>query len=299
MSVLPPDLKTVLEERGGLTVLGAAPVSGGMINQAAKLDTPNGPHFIKWHYNAPARLFIREREGLELLRQTATLRVPDVFDCRDREESESIQGPTYLLLEWIEQSPPTNPSFARRFGEALAALHMTPVGNHGFGLEFNNYIGSLVQRNHWREKWADFYRDCRILAQMEIAYLLGRLPEHRHGLLWALVERLDQLLDGLESRPSLLHGDLWSGNYLTVGDEAVVIDPAVYYGEREMEIAFMELFGGFPSGVLEAYNEAFPLQPGYERRRSLHQLYPLLVHLNHFGEPYGQDVDRVCRQYVD
>ena len=113
-----------------------------------------------------------------------------------------------------------------------------------------------------------------------------------------VVEQLDKLLEGLESRPVLLHGDLWSGNLLaTAGDEPVVIDPAVYYGEREVEIAFTELFRGFPAGWLDAYRAAYPLSEGYEFRRPLHQLYPLLVHLNHFGEGYGPAVEGVCAVY--
>ncbi len=97
--------------------------------------------------------------------------------------------------------------------------------------------------------------------------------------------------------PVLIHGDLWSGNFLTAGDEPVIIDPAVYYADREVEIAYVELFGGFPPGLVAAYHAAWPLDPGYTYRRPLHQLYPLLIHLNHFGEEYGAHVDAVCRRY--
>jgi fructosamine-3-kinase len=114
-----------------------------------------------------------------------------------------------------------------------------------------------------------------------------------------MLDNLDALLADLPARPVLIHGDLWSGNFLcTSDDEPVLIDPAAYYGEREIEMAYTELFGGFPSGFLPAYQSAFPLNAGYPRRRALHQLYPLLVHLNHFGETYGPAVDRACREYA-
>ena len=306
MSVLPHALKTALEEHGKTEVLGASFVSGGMINKAACVQTASGPLFIKWNDSAPSDMLRQEANALDTISATHTLRVPkvigfhDLGTLRQDEEDGSIRAPQYLILEYIDQSPPLDPaSFAAQFGSLLAAMHLQKKDTPGFGHWEANFIGRLPQNNDWRPTWVEFYRDCRILPQMEISRGLGRLPIDRERLLMNICDRLAEILKGLDSHPSLLHGDLWSGNYLTAGDEPVVIDPAVYYGEREMEIAFMKLFGGFPSGVFEAYNEAYPLQPGYERRRALHQLYPLLVHLNHFGEPYGQDVDGVCRQYLD
>jgi fructosamine-3-kinase len=191
--------------------------------------------------------------------------------------------------------------FAVRFGHALAALHRdNPSPDGTFGLESNNFIGALPQPNAPRTRdWPAFYRDCRLLPQIALARQLGRLSPEREAALMSVVERLPLLLGDFDARPVLLHGDLWSGNFLVAhGDEPVVIDPAVYYGEREAEIAFVELFGGFPDGLLPAYRAACPLDAGYERRRALHQLYPLLVHLNLFGEGYGPRVDAVCRRYA-
>jgi fructosamine-3-kinase len=203
----------------------------------------------------------------------------------------------FLALEWIETRLSSDPArFDRNFGEGLAALHQSvPLEDIGFGLSQPNYIGLLPQRNDPLPDWSAFYRERRLLPQIEMARERGHLPERRERMLMQVVERLETLLDGLDSRPALLHGDLWSGNFLTAGDEPVLLDPAVYYGEREMEIAYMELFGGFPPGVPAAYQAAYPLEPGYARRRPLHQLYPLLNHLNHFGETYGPEVDHVCR----
>jgi fructosamine-3-kinase len=124
------------------------------------------------------------------------------------------------------------------------------------------------------------------------------LPTQREALLRRLMDRIESILDGLGNPPSLIHGDLWSGNFFVGPDGLpVVVDPAVYYGDREVELAFTQLFGGFPSGFMEAYHDAYPLDAGYEYRRPLLQLYPMLVHLNHFGESYGSGVDAICRRY--
>ncbi len=135
---------------------------------------------------------------------------------------------------------------------------------------------------------------------MALARHNGHLSAARETLLTQLIERLPDLIGSSNSiTPSLLHGDLWSGNFLIASDgQPVVVDPAVYYGEREVEIAFTELFGGFPPGFLEAYDEAYPLDSGYSERRALYQLYPVLVHLNLFGESYGRQVDAIFKHYL-
>jgi len=147
--------------------------------------------------------------------------------------------------------------------------------------------------------WWEFYRLMRLLPQIEFARQAGRLTPERERLLMGVVEGLPELLSGIPEEPCLLHGDLWSGNCLCAeGDEPVLIDPAIYLGHREMEIAFIELFGGFPPGFVEQYHNHLPLDGGYARRRPLHQLYHLLNHWNHFGEPYGEKCVQVCRHYL-
>jgi fructosamine-3-kinase len=201
----------------------------------------------------------------------------------------------FLVLEFIEERAPRDATqFAQRFATSLAKMHRNTNCMRGFGLAEDNFIGALPQRNTWHREWPAFYRECRLLPQIEIARQRKLLPPHREYSLMHVVDNVEQLLCDLPSRPCLIHGDLWSGNFMSAGDEPVIFDPAVYYSEREMEIAYIELFGGFPSGFVQMYHSAYPLEAGYKRRRPLHQLYPLLVHLNYFGETYGPQVDRAC-----
>ncbi|HEX8834103.1 MAG TPA: fructosamine kinase family protein [Abditibacteriaceae bacterium] len=289
-AVLPASLHAAIEEKLGMRVLDATAQSGGMINQTAQLQTPDGTLFVKWNNNAPPQFFAKEARGLEALRATKTLRVPEVITVSDE------AAVPFLVLEWIEPKIVWDKAaFARSFAHGLAALHRTVALDGQYGWSEDNYLGALPQQNSPRGSWPEFYRDCRLMPQIEMARGKGLLPADREALLMQIIEKTPVLLGGFSSRPSLLHGDLWSGNYLVGDGEAVLIDPAVHYGEREVEIAFIELFGGFPSGFLTAYNEAFPLEDGYESRRQLHQLYPLLVHLNLFGETYSADVERTCR----
>ena len=327
MSVLPQALQAALAETLGAAPIRAVPLSGGMIARAARVYLPDGAVFVKWKDDAPPGFFAAEADGLERLRAARSLRVPQVLAFRDRPlspekvtaKNTSLPSPhslrsrdhparsadhpprsgdhlhqiPFLALEYIEERRPRDAQeFARRFGEALAALHRDTASPFGaFGLEKANFLGVMVQENTPHARWSDFYRDCRLLPQVVIAKQNGLLPPERERRLMEVVARLDDLMEGLPARPALLHGDLWSGNFFTAGEEPVVIDPAIYYGEREVEIAFVELFGGFPSGLLPAYRAAFPLDSGYERRRPLHQLYPLLIHVNHFGETYGPHLD--------
>jgi fructosamine-3-kinase len=269
------------------------PVSGGMINQAAQVTLGGARYFVKWKADAPSGFFEAEAHGLNLLRKAAAIRVPEVIHCA----AAKGQRPAYLVLEWIEPAQADSRLFAANFGRALAQLHR--VTHDLFGLDADNYIGELPQFNYRTGRWSEFYRHQRILPQVDLARENGYLRGGREALLKRLMDRLDDLLHDVKSVPSLLHGDLWSGNFMVAADnQPVVYDPAVYFGEREVEIAFTELFGGFPSGFLSAYREAYPLDAGYESRRALYQLYPMLVHLNLFGESYGPRVDAICRHYV-
>jgi fructosamine-3-kinase len=292
VTILPDTIRQAVEEALGARVRDAAPIGGGMICHAARVGlTDQTDVFVKWGRDETPDLFAAEADGLRRLRDARAIRVPEVLAV----------GDSFLVLEYVaprpagDARPPTGEErFAERFGEGLARLHQTSAAL--FGLERDNYLGRFAQINTPpRRDWPAFYRDCRLSPQIALARDLGLLPAERERLLEGVLGRLDALLDGLVSRPALLHGDLWSGNFLAADDTPILVDPAVYYGEREMEIAFVELFGGFPPGFLPAYRAAFPLGPGYERRRPLHQLYPLLVHLNHFGERYGPHVENVCR----
>ena len=269
-------------------------VGGGSINQAARVSVRGDDYFIKWKNDAPDGFFEAEARGLSILREAAILRVPEVIKV----EAGDGQRPSYLLLEWLEEAPNTETlAFSVNFGRALAQLHRLAAPT--FGLDHDNFIGVLPQSNTPAADWIGFYRDQRLAPQMALAGKLGRLPAERERLLRKVMESLDKLLDGAASMPSLLHGDLWSGNFMVLPNNVpALIDPAVYYGDREIELAFTELFGGFPASFYPAYRESFPLDRGYERRKALYQLYPLLVHLNLFGESYGARVDAICAQYV-
>jgi len=269
-------------------------LGGGSINQSVRVEAGGNRYFVKWNSYAPPAFFAVEARGLTLLRSAGALRVPDVIAHSEA----NGQRPAYLVLEWIDGSRQADSrAFAITFGQALAQQHRM-LGS-AFGLDHDNYIGELPQSNTQAARWVDFYRDQRIRPQMALAREQGLLPIERERRLNKLLDRLDDLIGSVKSVPSLLHGDLWSGNFLIGADnQPVVIDPAVYYGDREVELAFTELFGGFPAGFLSAYNEAYPLEPGYTDRRALYQLYPLLAHLNIFGESYGGQVDSVCWRYI-
>jgi fructosamine-3-kinase len=296
VNALPAPLARRLEAEIGARVTGAQALGGGMINHAARVETSSGRLFVKWNAAAPRGMFAAEAEGLRLLHASGALRVPSVIALADKPAGEA---PAFLALEMIETAALRDPSrFAIRFGAGLAAQHTMRSQGGEHGLDAPNFIGSLPQHNDWRRRWSDFYRDCRILPQIDIARAKRLLPAARERALQRVLDQLDTLLDGPNEGPVLLHGDLWSGNLLCAEDDTpVVIDPAVFYGCREVEIAFVELFGGFPAGWRRAYEAKLPLDVSYERRKRLLQLYPLLVHLNHFGESYGPDVDAVCREY--
>jgi fructosamine-3-kinase len=294
MNSLPSSIHRALLEALGTEPTRARSLGGGMINDAASVEVSGTRYFVKWNGNAPSAFFEVEARGLALLRATNTLRVPQVIAHSESSE----HAPAYLILEWIESAPNVESrAFLENLGRSLAALHR--VTGAAFGLDHHNYIGSLPQQNTQSASWPEFFRDQRIAAQMEIARKLGHLPPHRESLLRKLIEQIETLVSGSGNPPSLIHGDLWPGNFLAASDgRPAVVDPAIYYGDREVEIAYTELFGGFPTPFLEAYREAYPLDLGYEYRRPLLQLYPLLVHLNHFGETYGGSVEAVCQHYI-
>ena len=217
-----------------------------------------------------AGAFAAEAEGLEALRPH--IRVPRVLDRGMRD------GKAFIALEYLELSPAGD--FAA-LGRALAHLHRQTGAR--FGWVRDNYIGLGVQKNGWFDDWARFWRERRLEPQLELAGLRVDL------------DRLERILEGHAPRPSLLHGDLWSGNAGFTKEGPVVFDPAVYYGDREADLAMTELFGGFPRAFYRAYEEALPLDEGYEKRKHLYNLYHLLNHLNLFGGAYLAQVNSTLR----
>lgn len=273
-----------------------AGVSGGSISRAYRLSTDKGTYFFKGHEDAPPGFFAAEARGLERLgREAKRLRIPRVFGW----EGPDKRGTGWILMEWIESDIRglSSKQAAEKLGRGLAEIHRSTAQAYGLGED--NFIGILPQPNGWYTSWTDFYRERRLMPQIRLASERGLLPGRRSRLLDRLCERLDQWLKHPDLRPALLHGDLWSGNAMTdSGGTPCLIDPAVYYGDREVDLAFSELFGGFPSRFYDAYNEVYPLPPGFSERKPLYQLYYLLVHLNLFGESYGPAVDRIAERYA-
>lgn len=270
------------------------PISGGDINRAYRLLLSDGtPMFMKANTGESVDFFEAEADGLLAIAQTKTIRVPRVLGLGIDERYGA-----FLLLEWIEGTPPIH-DYWENFGRQLAALHRadTPplVANGSYGFDRDSFIGKRVQINSVRDSWIVFFRDCRLSPQLhDAARYLDTSDRKRADRLLA---RLDTILVE-PARPSLIHGDLWSGNFITGHNgQAWLIDPAVYVGHAEADLAMTELFGGFQSAFYHAYREAFGMQPGYERRRDVYNLYHLLNHLNLFGSFYLPAVRRVLKEF--
>ena len=277
-----------LNEVLGTPLRGVTPVYGGDINDAYKLNLSDGRLiFMKVNRSSGSSFFQAEADGLEAIRATDAIGVPQVIAV-----GKDQQYGAFLLLEWVE-AVPNDPDFWESFGRSLARMHQAPASR--FGWEKDNYIGASPQINTPHDNWIAFYRDCRLAPQFR------RADHYFEPATW---KRISRLLDRLEDylvepiHPSLLHGDLWSGNYITGNDgQAWLIDPAVYVGHAEADLAMTELFGGFHPDFYSAYREVNPLQPGYEQRRDLYNLYHLLNHLNLFGGGYLSAVLRILNRY--
>lgn len=265
------------------------PMSGG-IHEAMILHGAGLSVFVKvGRDSAAGARFACEIEGLVELGRSGVVRVPRVLGLLGGEGSTVL-----LLLEAVKPSEPDARSW-EGLGASLAALHGCTAGS--FGLGQDNYIGMQVQSNRKRMSWPEFYAQERLVPQLRRAVESGRLEAGEARQVDRLIGRLDGLC-GPEAGPSLLHGDLWRGNVLFDGEGALLIDPAVYYGHREVEIAFARLFGGMDDAMFAAYDEAYPLDEGYLEREALWQVYPLLVHVNHFGETYVPSLLGAVGRYV-
>jgi protein-ribulosamine 3-kinase len=265
----------------------AVTAGGGSIHASYVLSDGKRRYFAKFNSLDQRDNFAAEAAGLGLLEATSTLRVPGVICLGDTADS------AFLVLEYLALKPGDGTRLAT-LGHALAALHRVrpPAQSKGFGLDRDNTIGATPQPNGWRADWVEFLRERRLQFQLELAAANGHRGElQKSG--GRLLEKMGRLFDGYLPQPSLLHGDLWPGNAAWLADGApVVFDPAAYFGDREAELAMAELFGGFGVQFHAAYNESWPLDPGYRVRRRLYQLYHLLNHLNLFGQGYLAQVQR-------
>lgn len=264
-------------------------LGGGSINEAYCIETNSGTFFIK--YNLAKRfpgMFMAEKKGLNILREANCIQVPEVLDYAETGKY------AYLLLEYVSSGEPGK-DFWQLFGQQLVSLHSitSPV----FGLDHDNYIGSLLQRNKAHHTWSEFLITERLEPQTKMAFESGLFDITAIRQIEKLYNKLGDLLP-IEP-PSLLHGDLWSGNLITGKDgNPFIIDPAVYFGHREIDIAMTRLFGGFPEAFYESYNHYRPLETGWKERIPLNQLYPLLVHVNLFGGGYVSQVRQIVTKFM-
>lgn len=288
---LPPGLRRLIAESLDCELGESQPLTGGSIHQTVRVTSSRGEWVVKWHEQAQQDYFDAERRGLlHLADRTRLLRVPRVLaslaDC----------GYAALVLEYISPGQGfEHPPFWEALGEGLAELHRHTQAD--FGFEQPNFIGLLPQSNRPHARWADFFAQERLAPMLQHARERDWLDWNESRQANRLLERLSELIP--EEAPALLHGDLWSGNLLSdLAGRPVVIDPAVYYGHREAELAFTRLFGGFASAFYARYDAVFPLQDGWRERVDLFNLYPLLVHLLLFGRSYLVQVQAVLRRYA-
>lgn len=282
-----------------------APVSGGCISQAFKVTVATNNEtsesnlrqfFAKTNSFEFLDNFHAEARGLNLLRQSNTLRIPKPVAIESMEQS------AYLVMDWIENpksQKSSKPQFYERFGQQLAELHRLTSGEQ-IGLQHDNYLGAAHQLNQTEPTWLEFFAKHRLGYQLRWGLEQGTIPGNLHKQLDQIIDALPRIIVGDETSTSLLHGDLWSGNYLAdENGEPTLIDPAVYYGHREAEFGMLKLFGSCPTNFYDAYHEAWPLEEDWEYRNQVYILYHLLNHLNLFGSGYLGDCLQLSRKILE
>ncbi|MGB5529704.1 MAG: fructosamine kinase family protein [Ignavibacteriaceae bacterium] len=284
-------IKARLEEKLGKKIRSMSSLSGGCISDAYKITTSEDSNYLlKYHLGISDDMFEKEANGLKELAKANAIRIPDVLDV-DKD---------YILLEFVS-SGIKKKNFFEDFGRRFAEMHKFTANEYGFYED--NYIGSNPQKNIPDEteitSWVNFYFNKRILYQLQLAEKLGNSTSELRKGISKLEEKIDKIIGGHNEKPSILHGDLWGGNYM-IGEngDAVLIDPAVYYGHREADLGMTKLFGGFSPEFYKAYNETFPLEDGYEYRENIYKLYHVLNHLNLFGGGYYSQAISLIKFYI-
>jgi protein-ribulosamine 3-kinase len=284
-------IKNKIESAISDKIISQKSILGGCMNDSVIFSTKSGKSFfIKTNNNFTNDMFLCESNGLNELSKAKVIRVPEVIYVSE----------DFLILENILQNTKSK-TFWEDFGRAFAMLHK--YSNKTFGFYEDNYIGSTPQLNVTSESestnWTEFYFNQRLLVQFQLAEQKGYAGTQLRDAFLRLENKLDSILTGINSLPSLLHGDLWSGNFIP--DElgnVCLIDPAVYYGHREADLAMTKLFGGFDNKFYDAYNEEFPLDDGYNYRENIYKLYHVLNHLNLFGSGYYQQAVSLITYYL-
>ncbi|WP_291861614.1 fructosamine kinase family protein [Marinilabilia sp.] len=269
--------------------VGMSSVGGGCIADSQIISTRSGKKiFLKQGFCNG--MFEKEAHGLQELTMPGVIRIPEVID----------KGDDYLVLEYIEVGT-RKKDFFEDFGHRFAKLHQYSA--HKFGFFEDNFIGSTPQKNTASDveaaDWPLFFWNNRLLFQFRLAEKNGYADKQLTSLISKLETRLEDILENSEEPPALLHGDLWSGNYMTdASGNPVLIDPAVYYGHREADLAMTKLFGGFSKNFYDAYNETYPLKPGVEKREPVYLLYHVLNHMNIFGSAYYGQAVQLLKQLI-
>lgn len=261
---------------------------GGNFNLAVRVKTGPAEYFIKWTQGEHQGLFEAEANNLTLIKKTNAIDVPGVLGVGSLDEKE------YLMMECI-QSAEKSPHYWADFGGKLAHLHQNHA-TKGHGLDYDNYLGAAQQVNTWEQNGVQFFIQNRLKKQVDNALYHRRISADLEAQFEALYEKLPNLIPNESS--ALLHGDLWSGNAMVnAAGEITLVDPCVYYGLREAELAFTTMFGGFPTEFYEAYHSTFPIEKDFHQRIPLYNLYPLMVHVNLFGEGYLPAVNKILASY--
>lgn len=263
-------------------------LSGGDISQVYLLEGKSQKFLLKTHKGAQAsKMFLAEKEGLESIAKTDTIKTPEVYFL------DKYKGNSLLLMEFIETKNPTQKDF-EQLGIQLAILHQNTTSEFGFNTD--NFIGSIPQTNNRHKDWTQFYIQERLLPQLNLAKTKSLLSDKEIPSFDKLHKVCKDLFSDVA--PSLLHGDLWGGNYLIATDGTpYLIDPAVYYGHSEVDLAMSRLFGGFSTSFYDAYHRIIPDTLGNKERNDIYQLYYLLVHLNFFGKGYYGSVKKILDYY--
>ena len=292
MTALAADVETALRRVLGRAVRieRRSTLGGGSINQTELIETTSGPFVVKSHDAGAGAMFQAEADGLAALGASGTsLVIPKVIHI-------AAGAQPFLILEYLDPGPRPK-DFDARLGRGLAELHR--ASSPRFGFEGDNFCGATSQPNPWTDRWVEFYGAWRIGHQLALAADAGLLSSRERTTIERLIMHLADWIDEPASGPSLVHGDLWSGNlHRDREGRPALIDPAVYFGHREAEFGMMLLFGGFSNRVIEAYEEAFPLEPGWRDRNAIYQLYHLMNHLNLFGGGYHGEVMTIVRRYA-
>lgn len=288
--MLPEYVREVAERTLGGVILGASPVGGGCISNATQVQTEHERVFLKWTPKSESPLLYAEVTGLRALSAVeADLIIPRVRFITERDAPNGV-----LILDWINSGNP-RPGFWAAFANGLASLHRHTAPAYGF--DEDNFIGRTPQANGWRSTWPEFFLEQRLDPQARLARSNGRWRKAWDGPFDQLTRRLGDLLP--EKPPaSMLHGDLWSGNFMVSSEGiAALIDPAVYFGDRETDLALSRLFGGFAPDFYASYEENWPLEAGADDRIPIYNLYHVLNHLNLFGESYSGSVDSILSRF--